>query len=144
MHLHRGELKVLLGAFLIAWAGAPADAGAQDSGLARLSAEIERLSAGTDGQVGVGVVHLETGRSVFAHGDEAFPMASTYKVPIAVQLLTRVDQGELGLDQMVELDSLDLHPGSGTISRLLDDPGVSLSVRNLLELMMLISLAAQS
>jgi beta-lactamase class A len=32
-----------------------------------------------------------------------------------------------------------LHPGSGTISNLLDDPGVSLSLRNYLELMLLIS-----
>jgi len=33
----------------------------------------------------------------------------------------------------------DLHPGSGTLTQLFDDPGVSLSVRNLLELMLLIS-----
>ena len=33
----------------------------------------------------------------------------------------------------------DLHPGSGTLTELFDDPGVVLSVRNLLELMLLIS-----
>ena len=66
-------------------------------------------------------------------------MASTYKVPVAVQLLIRVDQGEITLDQMIELKPSDLHPGGGTLATLLNKPGVVLSVRNLLELMLLIS-----
>jgi beta-lactamase class A len=66
-------------------------------------------------------------------------MASSYKVPIAVQLLTRVDQGEIKLDEMIEIKPSDLHPGSGTLTSLFNKPGVALSVRNLLELMLLIS-----
>ncbi|WP_419167911.1 class A beta-lactamase [Candidatus Palauibacter sp.] len=112
---------------------------AGDAGLGRLLAEIERLAPNSGGTVGVGAVHLETGRAVWFNEDERFPMASTYKVPIAVQLLTRVDRGEITLADMVELEPPDIHPGSGTISNLFDDPGVSLSLRNLLELMLLIS-----
>ena len=37
------------------------------------------------------------------------------------------------------MDLSDLSPGSGTLSRLFDDPGVSLSILNLMELMLLIS-----
>jgi beta-lactamase class A len=66
-------------------------------------------------------------------------MASSFKVPVAVELLRRVDAGEIGLDQMVPLERADLHPGSGTLSSLFNKPGVSLSLRNLLELMLLIS-----
>ena len=66
-------------------------------------------------------------------------MASSFKVPIAVQLLARVDRGEVHLDQMVNIEPHDLHPGSGTLTSLFSKPGVSLSVRNLLELMLLIS-----
>jgi beta-lactamase class A len=66
-------------------------------------------------------------------------MASSFKVPIAVQLLARVDRGEVRLDQMVNIEPQDLHPGSGTLTSLFSKPGVSLSVRNLLELMLLIS-----
>jgi beta-lactamase class A len=66
-------------------------------------------------------------------------MASTFKVPIAVQLLARVDRGEVRLDQMIEIQASDLHPGSGTLTDLFNRPGLALSVRNLLELMMLIS-----
>ncbi|HEX9165597.1 MAG TPA: class A beta-lactamase [Gemmatimonadales bacterium] len=117
----------------------PAQGRPADPGLDRLRAEIESFAAIARGTIGVGVIHLESGREVFVNGSIAFPMASTYKVPIAVQMLRLVDQGRLRLDEMVTLKPSDLHPGSGTISNLLDDPGVSLSYRNLLELMMLIS-----
>lgn len=111
----------------------------EDAGLMRLYREIERLSAGSGGTVGVGIIHLETGRRLSFNGQEPFPMASTYKVPIAVQLLTRADNGEISLEDMVRLAQEDLHPGSGTLARLFDDPGVILSLHNLLELMLLIS-----
>jgi beta-lactamase class A len=100
---------------------------------------VTRLSKLSGGAMGVTAIHLETGRRVSLNGAEAFPMASAFKVPIAVQLLTRVDQGEIGLDQMVEIKQSDLHPGSGTLTELFNKPGVALSVRNLLELMLLIS-----
>jgi beta-lactamase class A len=111
----------------------------RDAGLVRLSQEIERLAPSSGGKLGVGVIHLETGRELFVNRSDAFPMASTYKVPIALELLRRVDAGQFGLDSMIALVPSDLHPGSGTLTQLFDDPGVSLSVRNLLELMLLIS-----
>lgn len=107
--------------------------------MATLRAEVEALATLAGGTMGVAAVHLESGRELYLNGDERFPMASTYKVPIAVQLLHRVGRGEVRLDSMVEVRPGDLHPGSGTLTRLFDDPGVILSLRNLLELMLLIS-----
>src|SRR5687767_11777679 len=112
---------------------------ATDPGLGRLEAEMTRLAAIAGGKVGVAAVHLETGREVVLNRGEAFPMASTFKVPVAVQLLSRVDSGAFRLDSMITLRPSDLHPGSGTLTQLFNDPGVALSVRNLLELMLLIS-----
>lgn len=113
---------------------------APPDGLEELREEIERYESLLDGgRLGVGVLHLESGRSLFYRGDERFPMASTYKVPIATQLLTRVDAGKMRLDSLVEVRQGDLHPGSGVLEELFDDPGVILSVRNLMELMLLIS-----
>ncbi|MGH8597792.1 MAG: serine hydrolase [Gammaproteobacteria bacterium] len=112
---------------------------AADSALPRLEREIARLAKGAGGVVGVSAVHLETNRRVSLNGSERFPMASVFKVPIAVQLLTRVDKGEVQLDQMIQLQASDLHPGSGTLADLFNQPGMALSVRNLLELMLLIS-----
>jgi beta-lactamase class A len=104
-----------------------------------LERELARLEALSGGSMGIAAIHVESGRAAYLNPDQAFPMASTYKVPIAVELLHRVDQGERVLDQMVQLAPHNLSPGSGMLSRLLDDPGVSLSLRNLLELMLLIS-----
>jgi len=105
----------------------------------RLEQELAHLTRSTGGTVGIAAIHIESGRRVSLHGGERFPMASTYKVPIAVQLLTRVEKGEVRLDQMVEVKASDLHLGTGTLTGLLNQPGVILSVRNLLELMLVVS-----
>ncbi|NLG60980.1 MAG: class A beta-lactamase [Candidatus Cloacimonetes bacterium] len=118
---------------------AQAVAQGDDPNLARLAAEIDRIAAELNGVLGVGALHLETGRAVYLNGSDRFPMASSFKVPIAVQLLTMVDRGQMRLDSMIALRPGDLHPGSGVLTELFDDPGVALSVRNLLELMLLIS-----
>jgi beta-lactamase class A len=110
-----------------------------DPALQRLERELTRLGKASGGVTGATAIHLETGRRVSLNGSERFPMASSYKVPIAVQLLTLVDQGKVRLDQMIELKASDLHPGSGTLTGLFNKPGVALSVRNLMELMLLIS-----
>lgn len=112
---------------------------ATDPALQRLEREISRLSTVSGGVVGVTAIHLETGRRVSQNGTERFPMASTFKVPIAVQLLTRIDKGEVRLDQMIEIKQSDLHPGSGTLTDLFNKGGLALSVRNLMELMLLVS-----
>ena len=133
---HRLALAAL---FLVPAPAAAQVATAADPGLDRLTNEIERLAELSGGEMGVAALHLETGRSVTLNGAEPFPMASAYKVPIAVQLFTLVDRGEVRLDSMIALAPGDIHPGSGVISQLLDDPGVILSLRNLVELMLLIS-----
>src|SRR6266508_5983666 len=120
-------------------ATARAQASANDPALQRLEREITRLAGLSDGVVGVAVTHLETGRKVSLRHGEKFPMASAFKVPIAVQLLSLVDRGKIQLDQIITLKPNDLHPGSGTLTDLFNKPGVALSVRNLMELMLLIS-----
>ena len=110
-----------------------------DPGLAHLADEVARLAEHAEGTVGVAAYHLETGRGITLNGDERFPMASTYKVPIAVQILTMIDKGEVSLQDLVELERRDVYVTSGAISDLLDDPGLQISIHNLLELMLQIS-----
>jgi beta-lactamase class A len=123
--------------FLLIAATSPA--AATDPALARLEQQIEYVSHATDGVTGVDAVHIETARSVALRGAEAFPMASAFKLPVAVQILSLVDDGKLTLDQMVPLAPPDLHPGSGRLTELFFHPGVSLSIANLLELAIVIS-----
>ena len=107
--------------------------------LERLDKEIARLAEISHGTVGVAIVHLESGQSLYLNKTESFPMASTFKVPVAVEVLHRVDQGDFTLDSMIAIQPGDLHPGSGTLTNLFNNPGVALSVRNLMELMLRIS-----
>jgi beta-lactamase class A len=109
-----------------------------DAGLKLLYDEIIRDSAVTDGIVGAGIIHLETGRELYLNRDERFPMASAVKLPVAVQLMTMVDQGIVHLDSMVTIRECDLHPGSGQIKNRIV-PGRSLSILYLLNQMLTIS-----
>jgi beta-lactamase class A len=104
-----------------------------------LERELRRLGPLSGGVMGVAAVHLESGRKAFLNADEPFPMASTYKIPIAVELLHRVDEGKLDLAGMVDVERHDYSPGSGFLTDLLGAPGLSLSLRNLLEIMLLVS-----
>jgi beta-lactamase class A len=104
-----------------------------------LQQELERLASTAGGSMGVAVVHIESGRSAYLNPDVSYPMASTYKVPLAVEVLHRVDAGTLKLTDRVEIGVDQYSPGSGMIAKLLDDPGLSVSVLNLLEIMLLIS-----
>ena len=106
--------------------------------LDRLRLQIERLTAREDGVVGVAVKHLESGLGLAVNGDVPFPMASTFKVPILVELLYQVKEGRLGLDDEIGLQPSDQHVGSGLLSKL-DVPGIKLSVLNLAHFMMMIS-----
>jgi beta-lactamase class A len=118
---------------------AQAPQASDDPGLALLQREIERLANLSGGVMGLAALHLESGRSVYLNRGVSFPMASSYKVPMSVELLTRVDRGERSLDEMIHLIPADIHPGSGTLSQLYQVPGIALSLRNLMELMLLIS-----
>lgn len=107
-----------------------------DPGLAALAAEVARLAEAARGTVGVAAHHLETGRGFTLNGDRRFPMASTYKVPIAVRILSMVDAGEIALDDMVEIEQRDVYLTASTISDLIDDPGLQISIHNLIEMML--------
>ncbi|MBL7850509.1 MAG: class A beta-lactamase [Cyclobacteriaceae bacterium] len=117
---------------------------APDLSRQRVEQEVSRLSLISGGVLGVAAIHVETGKRFSQHGGVRFPMASTYKIPIAIQLLSRVDSGMYTLDQLVEVTRSDMHPGSGMIAERFNwpgalKPGLALSVRSLLELMLLIS-----
>ncbi len=106
---------------------------------AAIEREFARLAEAAQGRVGVAAIHLGTGEAAYLNPGEPYPMASTFKVAIAVRLLQRVDAGELKLDQLVEIAPGDLSPGSGMMSQRLKKPGVQISIANLLDLMLTIS-----
>jgi len=106
--------------------------------LDRLRTRIERVLRNANGTVGVAVRHIESGRGLAVNGDVLFPMASAFKVPILVELLAQVQEGKFGLEDEIDVQKSDQHPGSGMLSSLVM-PGIKLSVLNMAHFMMMIS-----
>lgn len=104
-----------------------------------LEAEIARASTAVGGKVGVAAWKLDgKGERIQVNAGERFPMASTFKIGVAGAILADVDAGKLRLDQLVPVTAADLVPSDG-ISDMFIHPGVSVSVHNLLELMLTLS-----
>lgn len=109
-----------------------------DEGFQSLYNDVVEHSKATNGTVGVGIIHLESGKELYYNPSEKFPMASCVKIPVAVELMSLVDKGALHLDDRVALQESDLCPGSGRIKYRFA-PGAKLSLDYLLENMLTIS-----
>jgi len=68
-----------------------------------LSQRWEKIVADSDGVVGVAALDLHTGAHASINGDESFPLASVCKLPIAMNLLSMVDETLIGIDSDVEV-----------------------------------------
>jgi beta-lactamase class A len=127
---YRGQNTVPVEAMAVD--SAAADSGALDS----VFTAIERESGG---QLGVAAVVVENGRTVGHRDGEAFPMASTYKLPIALAVLAQVDSGRISLDDTVRLTPADYRLGPGPVSERLPASGGTVTVRRMIESMMMFS-----
>jgi metallo-beta-lactamase class B len=101
---------------------------------AALAARVRALAAGAGGTAGVAIVHLESGRGVEVNAAGAYPMASVFKLPVAVAILGRVERGELRLDDDVPLRRADLRPWYSALATRLPDGG-AVPLRELFRLM---------
>jgi beta-lactamase class A len=106
---------------------------AEEHNFQDISQKIEKLSQGLAGRIGVAAQEIGSGVSVTVNGDEAFVMASTYKVAIATTLLDRVDKGQLKLTDLIDVPLETMVVGPNPITMNFVHPGVKLSVANLIE-----------
>ncbi len=104
----------------------------------RLRRRIESVIKHADGEVGVAVRHMESGQALELNAQTPFPMASVFKVPVLVEVMTQVKEGKFSLDDEISIGKTDQHLGSGILSSL-TAPGITLTVRNFVNLMMLVS-----
>ena len=95
--------------------------------------KIEKVSHGLAGRIGVAAQEVGSGVSVTINGDEAFVMASTYKVAIAVTLLDQVDKGQLKLTDLIDVPVEKMVVGPNPLVMNFLHPGIKLSVANLIE-----------
>ncbi|WP_226019036.1 class A beta-lactamase [Novosphingobium sp. FKTRR1] len=132
----RHAFTVVLAGALALLASDTAMAGVDADPVTSDIAALAKTGAGSTGVVGVAAWRLDgTGPSVLLNPDARFPMASTFKVAVAGAVLKRVDDGSVSLDRMIPI-TLDEMVDSEVIQDRFIHPGVSLSVYNLLELML--------
>jgi beta-lactamase class A len=93
------------GTVLAACARQPAGAPHSESAEAT---EFEAIEQKIGGRLGVCALDTQTGRQLVHRADERFAMCSTFKWLLAAQVLARVDQGQLRLEQRLAYGSGDL------------------------------------
>jgi beta-lactamase class A len=86
--------------------------GPPQTGPSSAEQELLTLAKASSGEMGVAAVHIESGRRIGLRSSERFPMASTYKLPIAIHLLMLVDEGKEQLERMIKIAPKDIRPGA--------------------------------
>lgn len=110
---------------------------AKPGNVAVLQARVEQLVRSFPGKVGVFARHVESGQQVAYNGDDPFPMASTYKIAIMVEVFREGDAGRLSLDERVAMKDTDHRLGSGLPTWM--KPGLNPTIYDLVLLMISVS-----
>ena len=99
---------------------------------AELTERLKTLCNGAKGDIGVAVVHVESGRAADFEGAKQLPLYSVYKLPLAITVLKEVEQKNLALEKRVRVTPDDVAPGSQFNTDLWRQP-VEKTVAELLE-----------
>ena len=93
----------------------------------KLTRQLQKLVEGFNGQVGIHVENLKTGKTASINPDTLFPTASMIKVSIQCGLLDKIEKGELRYNQkLVYNDSL-LYPGVDILGSFKNNDTIQLS-----------------
>lgn len=102
-----------------------------------LRERLTKIAASFPGKVGIVVRNIETGEEAGVNSDDQFPMASTYKVAIMVQVFREAEAGHLSLTGRVPLSETDRRLGSGLLPY--TTPGLNPTIHDLVLLMITLS-----
>jgi len=127
------KLAALLAAASIAFAQAPTPA----APLARLQANILRVTNSVNATWGIYIKCLETGEEIAIDADRQMDTMSVIKIPLMAEAFHQIAQGKFQLSDRVTLTDAAKQPGTGIIRSL--DPGVALTVKDLITLMIIVS-----
>jgi beta-lactamase class A len=94
---------------------------------AKLTAKLQDAVKGFNGQVGIYVHNLKTGKTVAINADTLFPTASMIKVSIQCGLMDKIEKGEMQYNQkLVYRDSL-LYKGEDILGSFKDKDTIEVS-----------------
>ncbi|WP_192822168.1 serine hydrolase [Rufibacter sp. LB8] len=93
----------------------------------KLEQKLQELVKGFDGEVGIYVKHLKTGKTVVINADTVFPTASMIKIPIMVGMFAKMERGEIDPKTVLRYrDSLH-YAGEDIVGAFRDSATVALS-----------------
>ena len=93
----------------------------------KLQHQLEVMTAGFKGDVGVYVKDLHTGKVASIHADSIFPTASMVKVPILIGIMDKINKGELTYHQELTYKDSLFYAGSDLLASLKNNEKVELS-----------------
>jgi beta-lactamase class A len=105
--------------------------------LVHLQEAVEAHIREADCEMGVFIRHLPSGETVSVNPDALYLMASVFKIPILLEALAQVDEGECRLDERIELRADDQLPTSMILGNL--QPGLRPTLRDLMTAMITVS-----
>ena len=92
----------------------------------KLQAKINELIKGFNGDIGIYVKNLRTGKTVSINADTLFPTASIVKVPILLGIMDKIEKGELKYDQQLTYKDSLLYEGSDILGSFKNDEKILL------------------
>ena len=105
--------------------------------LARLQANIERITRSVNAKWGIYIKCVETGEEIALNADETMDTMSVIKIPLMAEVFRQIEAGKFALTDRVTLKESDKRPGTGVIRSL--DAGASLTIKDLITLMIIVS-----
>ncbi len=97
-----------------------------------LQKKLESIARGVPGTLGVAVLDLDRGTREAIRGDEPAPMASVFKLPLAVAVLRRTQEQGIALSTPVQVRWEERDPGWSPLAERVPPGGLLLSLEALL------------
>ncbi len=100
----------------------------------KLQASLQSMVSGFNGDIGVYVKNLRTGKVAMINADTVFPTASIVKVPIMLGIVDRMNKGELAYDSLFTYKDSLLYEGSDILGSF--KSGEKIALKKVLMLML--------
>jgi beta-lactamase class A len=100
-----------------------------------LRQKLEQIGAGVSADWGIYIKSLDSGEEIAINADKAMDTMSTIKIPLMVDVYRQVDAGKINTAERIVMKTADKRFGTGVLRTL--DPGLNLSFRDALELMII-------
>jgi beta-lactamase class A len=92
----------------------------------KLQAKLQQTISGFNGDIGIYVKNLRTGKTVSINADTIFPTASIVKVPILLGIMNKINKGELKYDSSLTYKDSLLYAGSDILGSFKTDEKIVL------------------